>query len=239
MRIEMLPGMDNVIRFPVEERARPTLSLVREIAPDCREVFRVMESFGIEGPAYDLRHQVDRETAEHILNAVSAEPGEMRTAMLDAMLAPLVKTAVQACRAANEASHVMVAAQQRLQAAVTSGSLWSEQLRERGTSCAARRRSCWSRHTRAAKWPRAWPGRSGLRCATRRGRRTTRARWASGSPPAATCGDSGPRRSWHRAAFGQPCCPEPALVSCPTILRQCLSLNVCLWWKAEEQARSF
>ena len=39
--------------------------------------------------------------------------------MLDALLAPLVRTAVQACRAANEASHVMVAAQQRLQAAVT------------------------------------------------------------------------------------------------------------------------
>jgi len=131
MRIEMLPGMDNVIRFPVEERAHPTLSLVREVAPDCREVFRVVESFGIEAPAYDLRHQVDRETAERILNAVPAEPGEVRTAMLDAMLAPLVKTAVQACRAANEASHVMVAAQQRLQAAVTSGSPWAEQLRER------------------------------------------------------------------------------------------------------------
>ena len=131
MRIEMLPGLDNVIRFPVEERARPTLDLVREIAPDCREVFRVVDGFGIDGPAFDLRHQVDRETAEHILNAVPAEPGEARTAMLDALLAPLVRAAVQACRAANEASHVMVAAQQRLQAAVTSGSLWAEQLRER------------------------------------------------------------------------------------------------------------
>ncbi len=131
MRIEMLPGMDNVIRFPVEERARPTLSLVREIAPDSREVSRVVESFGLDEPTHDLRHQVDRETAEHILNAVPVEPGEVRTAMLDAMLAPLVKTAVQACRAANEAAHVMMAAQQRLQAAVTSGSLWAEQLRER------------------------------------------------------------------------------------------------------------
>ena len=131
MRIELLPGMDNVIRFPVEERARPTLDLVREIAPDCREVFRVVDSFGLDAPAFDLRHQVDRETAEHILNAVPAEPGEVRTAMLDGLLAPLVGAAVQACRAANGASHVMVAAQQRLQAAVTSGSLWAEGLRER------------------------------------------------------------------------------------------------------------
>ena len=51
--------------------------------------------------------------------------------MLHALLAPMVRTAVQACRAANEASHVMVAAQERLQAAVTSGSFWAEGLRER------------------------------------------------------------------------------------------------------------
>lgn len=36
----MLPGMDNVIRFPLEERARLMLDLVREIALDCRAARR-------------------------------------------------------------------------------------------------------------------------------------------------------------------------------------------------------
>src|SRR5208283_3801485 len=35
MRAELLPGMTNVLRFPVERRARPTLELLREIARTC------------------------------------------------------------------------------------------------------------------------------------------------------------------------------------------------------------
>jgi len=38
MRIELLPGMTNVVRFPVERRARATLELLRGVAPDVREV---------------------------------------------------------------------------------------------------------------------------------------------------------------------------------------------------------
>ncbi len=71
MHIELLPGVANVIRFPVELRTRPTLGLMREIAPDCRERSLVTEAFGLEEPAHDLRHQVDRDTAEHILNAMA------------------------------------------------------------------------------------------------------------------------------------------------------------------------
>jgi len=33
MRIELTPGCSNVIRFPVEERAKPSLDLLRDIAP--------------------------------------------------------------------------------------------------------------------------------------------------------------------------------------------------------------
>ena len=29
MRVELLPGMTNVVRFPLERRARPTLELLR------------------------------------------------------------------------------------------------------------------------------------------------------------------------------------------------------------------
>ena len=65
MRIEMLPGLTNVIRFPVERRARPTLELLREIAPDPREVGNVAEAFGLDYPVSGLRDAADASTAGH------------------------------------------------------------------------------------------------------------------------------------------------------------------------------
>ena len=49
MNIELLPGLTNVIRFPLEERARPSCELLREIEPDIREVMSVAEAFGLDG----------------------------------------------------------------------------------------------------------------------------------------------------------------------------------------------
>ena len=46
MRVELLPGMTNVVRFPLEHRARRTLELLRGVAPDVREVLNVAEAFG-------------------------------------------------------------------------------------------------------------------------------------------------------------------------------------------------
>ncbi len=130
MQIELLPGLDNVIRFPVEQRARPTLALVREIAPDSREVSLVAESFGLEETARGMRDRVDQKTAEHILNALPREPDEARTAELHGMLAPLVRAAVEACRASHDASHLLRSSQERVLAAQAAGSLWAEQLGE-------------------------------------------------------------------------------------------------------------
>ena len=66
MRIELSPGCSNVIRFPVEERAKPSLDLLRDIAPDLREVCLVAEAFGLEEPAVDIRGEADRAMAEKI-----------------------------------------------------------------------------------------------------------------------------------------------------------------------------
>ncbi len=106
MRIELLTGTTNVMRFPVERRARPTLDLLREIEPDVREVLQVAESFQLPLPGAELRDAVDEEVAEHILNHVRPEPGEARQAELDAILAPIVAKAVQACREAHDAALV-------------------------------------------------------------------------------------------------------------------------------------
>lgn len=66
MHIEILPGTGNVVRFPVERRARATLAHLRELAPDVREVLLIAETFGFETVPFDYRDQVDAETARHI-----------------------------------------------------------------------------------------------------------------------------------------------------------------------------
>jgi hypothetical protein len=103
MHIEMLPGTTNVVRFPVERRARPTLGLLREIAPDLREVLSIAEAFGLEAPPPDLRDRVDAATAEYILNQFGGADGPPAGA-LAALLDPVVARAIAACRAAHDAA---------------------------------------------------------------------------------------------------------------------------------------
>lgn len=124
MRIELVTGTSNVVRFPVERRARPTLGLLRDIAPDVREVLQLAESFDLPLPAPELRHAVDRDVAEHILNHVRPEPGPQRQAELEALLAPVLACAAQACREAHDAAVAATAAQQRVVDAQTNGGTW-------------------------------------------------------------------------------------------------------------------
>lgn len=114
MRIEFLPGTSNVIRFPAEKRRSPSVELLYEILPDIREVEWAAEAFFLEPPAFDLYDQADREMAEYVLNHVRPERGEPRRADLDALLKPLLETAVAACRRAAEAAEGSSAAIHRL-----------------------------------------------------------------------------------------------------------------------------
>lgn len=131
MRIELLPGLSNVIRFPVERRAEPTLDLLREIVPDSREVSNAIEAFGLDDPTVGLRHAVDASTAEYIINHVADEPGEARQAALDALLSKVLAQAVTACRDAHDASLAAGEAQQQLLQAQTEGGFWLEPIEER------------------------------------------------------------------------------------------------------------
>jgi hypothetical protein len=138
MRIELLPGMTNVIRFPVERRARPTLDLLREIVPDSREVGCAIEAFGLNDPTVGLRDAIDASTAEHILNHVPPEPGDARRAALDALLSPLITQAVTACRNAHDAAVAAGEAQQLLLRAQTEGGFWLEPIEERSNKLTQR-----------------------------------------------------------------------------------------------------
>jgi len=133
MRIEVILGTPNVLRFPIERRARPTLALLREIAPDVREVQNIAEAFGMEPPAHGVREQVDAATAEHIADQVPTS-GPGRAAMLTGLLDPVIAAAVAACRASHDAWLEAVEAQQALLRAQSGELFWIEPLRERGVA---------------------------------------------------------------------------------------------------------
>lgn len=121
MRIETMPGTTNVVLFPLERRAPPTLELMRELAPDPRVVFGTAEAFDLDPPPDGLRQRVDAETAEWILNQVPARPGPEREAALAQLLGPLVGRAVAACRASGDAWDAAEAAQESVLAAQAAG----------------------------------------------------------------------------------------------------------------------
>lgn len=120
MRVESVPGMANVVRFPVERRARSMLELLWEIAPDVRRVLSLAEAFGLEAPATDLRDLVDADAAEHIAN-YAPPAGAARVAMLAEMLDPVIATAVRACREASDAADHVAAAQRAVESAQVRG----------------------------------------------------------------------------------------------------------------------
>ena len=130
MRIELLPGLTNVVRFPVERRAAPTLDLLRQIAPDVREVLAIAEGAQLDLPPHDLRDLVDEETAARIASHVPVGPRAERETLLAEMIEPLLAAAIRACRDAHDMSLEMVEAQRVLLTAQTEhGHAWVEPLR--------------------------------------------------------------------------------------------------------------
>jgi hypothetical protein len=131
---EMAVGTTNVVRFPVEQRACPSLELLYEIAPGVWDVLVLAEACGLERPDPELRHAADRAMAEHILNHVDPQPGAARKAALRALLKPVVETAVKACREARQAAREAAAARQRLAQAWAEGGYWLAPIEERAAA---------------------------------------------------------------------------------------------------------
>jgi hypothetical protein len=130
MRVELLPGMTNVVRFPLERRARPTLELLRAVTPDVREVLNVAEAFGMAMPVPDLRERVDATTAEQIANQIPAGGAE-REAMLCELFEPVVAGAIASCREAHDAWAGAAAAGETLRRARRAGYFRIDSLQER------------------------------------------------------------------------------------------------------------
>ena len=124
MRYETMTLGSNVIRFPVELRAKPSIDLLIEIAPDSREVELIAEAFGFDPPDPEARSNADRAMAEAIAKAsLPADPMERRAA-LNAMLKPLVDRAVAACAEARQAALHSDEAGAKLAGAQMEGGYW-------------------------------------------------------------------------------------------------------------------
>jgi hypothetical protein len=135
MRVELMPGTTNVVRFPVERRVRPTLELLREIAPDTHVVQSIALAFDLAVPPPDLRARVDAETAEYILNHLTSAGGAGHRA-LDALIEPVVARAIAACRAAQDLAVDAAEARQAVHRAQTAGHGWPATLHERAEALA-------------------------------------------------------------------------------------------------------
>lgn len=119
MRVEPLAGTTNVVRFPVERRAHPTMEVLHQVLPDIRVILALADSYQMDRPISDLDDQVDAATAEYIANQVP-KAGPERAAMLTRLLDPVVARAVAACHVANDAwaeGGIAVAALRRAQSA--------------------------------------------------------------------------------------------------------------------------
>ena len=114
MNIEMLPGLDNVVRFPIELRVTPSIAVLYDIAPDPREVLLIAESYKLEPPNPELAHQVDAETARYVAEHVLPLAPSERPAALSGLLDPVVRRAVEACQDADRVGKQLVKAEQAL-----------------------------------------------------------------------------------------------------------------------------
>jgi hypothetical protein len=124
MRYEKMGLGGNVIRFPVELRAKPSIWLLLDVAPDSREVELVAEAFGFEPPDPEARSDADRAMAETIAVTDSPADPKARRAALDAMLKPIVDRAVAACAEARQAALRSDEAGAKLARAQMEGGYW-------------------------------------------------------------------------------------------------------------------
>jgi len=130
VNIELMPGLTNVVRFPVEDRVAPSMSVIQGIEPDVREVLQVCEGFFLELPDPEHANQVDAETARYIAEQVLPLAPAERGPALDDLQHPMVAAAVEACRHADRVGKRAVEAGERLAMAQAEGGQWLGVLEE-------------------------------------------------------------------------------------------------------------
>jgi hypothetical protein len=130
MLYETLTLGGNVIRFPIELRAKPSIDLLIDVAPDSREVELIAEAFGLDAPDPEERAQADRAMAATIAAMDLPVDRKERRAALNAILTPFVDRAVAACAEARQASLRSDADNEKFAKAQMEGGYWLAPLKE-------------------------------------------------------------------------------------------------------------
>ena len=111
---------ENLVRFPVEKRARPSYEMMCDLAPDVRMIPYVVEALEVEDVDPDLRDAADRNMAQYLESIVAPESGAARrqffTALHEQALAPAIAAGIEAKQLADDsyrASRVAIDAQQK------------------------------------------------------------------------------------------------------------------------------
>jgi hypothetical protein len=125
MRYETLTMGGNVMRFPFELRAKPSIDLLIDVAPDSREVELIAEAFGFDAPDPE-----GRAMAERIATMDLPVDRQERRAALSAILKPFVDRAVAACAQARQASLRSDADNEKFAKAQMEGGYWLAPLKE-------------------------------------------------------------------------------------------------------------
>ena len=133
-----MPGLTNVVRFPIELRVVPSMDVVYDMEPDAQEVVRVAESFFLEMPGPELRRQVEAEAASYVATYILPLARHERRRLLDELLTGVVTEAVEACRKAEAVGKRSVEAQKRLYEAQIGAGSWIDSLQASASDLAQR-----------------------------------------------------------------------------------------------------
>jgi hypothetical protein len=115
------PPSANAVCFQAERRSRPSLWLLRQIAPHPRGMGVVAEAFGLPTPPMMVQSAADRDMADLIRSKPLSEEPAVRDADLNNLLRPLVEAAVTACWKADDLLRQAAAAQALLPQAEKAG----------------------------------------------------------------------------------------------------------------------
>lgn len=130
MRFDLLEDASNVVRFPIERRAKPSVELLYDVAPNFLEVSLLAENFGVELPQ-DVRNEAEAAMAEYIAKSFRGAPDAAQLAELERLLASWVISAVEACRQAHDASRKAHSARDLWVRAEKEGGYWLSQVEAR------------------------------------------------------------------------------------------------------------
>ena len=110
-----------MICFLRERQTRPSLWLLRQIAPHPNGVRAIAEAFRLPTPPALIRDWADRSMADRIRRQSVLERSATRDATLKGLLQPLVEAAVTACRQADDVFRQAAVAQALVLQAEQSG----------------------------------------------------------------------------------------------------------------------